>query len=198
MPILQTERLELIPFSLDLIKLLVSDRTAFAARIEAQLLPDWPADYLMRLFRKLAEANNQNPALVDWGGYLATLKAERILVGYPGLKGPPDRSGAVEVGYSIAPAYQRQGLAPEAVGALISWAFCQPKVKRVKAECHEDNYASQRVLEKLGFKLVGKEGRMLRWVLTQSRHAPSATLPYPPALPLPLVLAAFGCWGGGR
>lgn len=168
MPILQTERLELIPFSLDLIKLMVNDRIALAERIAAQLPPDWPPEYLMRLFRKAAEAPTQDPAAVDWGGYLAVLKSGRIVVGYPGLKGAPDKFGTVEIGYSISQSYQRQGLAPEAVGALINWAFCQPQMRRVRAECHEDNYPSQRVLEKLGFELTGQRGTMLVWVISSS------------------------------
>jgi len=139
LPILETERLELVPFTLDLIKLLVTDRDAFATHLKVQLPADWPPDYLMRLYHKAAEAVEQNPATVDWGGYLAILKQGRLVIGYPGLKGPPDWFGSVEVGYSVVPSWQRQGLAPEAVGALIEWVFSQPGVKQVRAECHEDN-----------------------------------------------------------
>lgn len=165
MPTLQTERLELIPFSSDLIKLLVADRAALAEKLAAQLPADWPEPDLDRVFRTDAWIARQDRSGDDWGGYLAILKAGRIVIGYPGFIGAPDSEGAVEIGYSIADSYQGQGFATEAVQALIEWALRQPQVKQVTAGCDSDNYASRRVLEKLGMRIVAQEGESLHWAL---------------------------------
>lgn len=61
----------------------------------------------------------------------------------------------VEVGYSIMPAFQRLGLASEAVAALIDWAFSDPGVQLVTAETLPSLPASIRVLEKNGFQFLG-------------------------------------------
>ena len=69
--------------------------------------------------------------------------------------------GAAEIGYGILEAYRGQGYAAEAVGAAVRWAFEQPGAGRVEAETEPDNKASQRVLEKCGFRpagVVGEEG----------------------------------------
>ncbi len=165
MPKLDTERLELIPFNSDLIKLLVADRAAFAEKLAVQLPADWPDPDHNRVFRTDAWIARQDRSGDDWGGYLAILKAGRIVIGYPGFIGAPDGEGAVEVGYSIAESYQGQGFATEAVRALIEWALRQPQVKQVTAGCDADNYASRRVLEKLGLQIVAQDGASLHWVL---------------------------------
>ncbi len=165
MPKLQTERMELIPFSSDLINLLVADRAAFAEKLAVQLPDEWPGPDLERVFRTDAWLSRQDKSGDDWGGYLAILKAGRIVIGYPGFIGAPDKEGAIEVGYSVADSYQGQGFATEAVRALIEWALRQPNVRQVKAGCDADNYASRRVLEKLGMKLVAQDGDKLQWVL---------------------------------
>ena len=69
----------------------------------------------------------------------------------------------VEIGYGITPSYRRQGYASEAARAMIAWAFSCPDVKRVTAECLEDNTGSIRVLENAGMQRTGQEGDMLRW-----------------------------------
>ena len=72
-----------------------------------------------------------------------------------------DENGVMEIGYGILEEYQGQGYAAEAVDAAVCWAMLQPGVSRVEAETEPDNLASQRVLEKCGFRpsgTIGKEG----------------------------------------
>ncbi|MEA4999266.1 MAG: GNAT family N-acetyltransferase [Candidatus Limiplasma sp.] len=79
------------------------------------------------------------------------------------FKGPPVH-GAVELGYGVLPAYRGCGYAKEMVGALIGWAFAQPKVYFVQAETEAENLASQRVLHHFGFVPDGEgvEGHRYR------------------------------------
>ncbi|WP_331460506.1 GNAT family N-acetyltransferase [Gracilibacillus suaedae] len=51
----------------------------------------------------------------------------------------------------------------EAVKEIIHWAFTSNSVKRITAECENNNVASIRVLEKLGFNRLGSEKNLLKW-----------------------------------
>ncbi len=66
--------------------------------------------------------------------------------------------GAVEIGYGIDESYEGRGYATEAVSAVTAWAAQQEGVKCVEAEAEEDNFASLRVLEKVGFVPNGERG----------------------------------------
>jgi [ribosomal protein S5]-alanine N-acetyltransferase len=44
---------------------------------------------------------------------------------------------------------------PEAIDAVVDWAFTQPWVSRVWAACDVENHSSARVLEKTGFSREG-------------------------------------------
>ncbi len=72
-----------------------------------------------------------------------------------------DTNGVVEIGYGIQNDFQGQGYATEAANAAVAWGLQQPAVTRVEAETEPDNLASQRVLEKCGFRpsgVMGAEG----------------------------------------
>ena len=69
-----------------------------------------------------------------------------------------DSNGLVEIGYGIKKEYEGQGYMTEAVTAMARWASEQIGVNYVEAETDPDNKASQRVLEKTGFRLNGIMG----------------------------------------
>lgn len=55
-----------------------------------------------------------------------------------------------EVSYLIHPTYQRRGIASEAVGRLIRYAFEELDVQKVSARCAVENIGSERVMQKCG------------------------------------------------
>lgn len=65
---------------------------------------------------------------------------------------------STEIGYGILPAFWGNGYATEAVKAVVRWALNQPEIEMVEAETDAENIASQRVLEKVGFKSTGQFG----------------------------------------
>ncbi len=65
------------------------------------------------------------------------------------------RSRRVAIGYIIDPAHQRQGIATEAVSAMLAFCFGELGLHRVQAFIHPDNVASCRLVEKLGFRREG-------------------------------------------
>lgn len=59
--------------------------------------------------------------------------------------------GEVEIGYALAPAHWGQGLATEAMTALVDAIFNLTEAVCIRANSRVGNFASRRVLEKLGF-----------------------------------------------
>jgi RimJ/RimL family protein N-acetyltransferase len=83
-------------------------------------------------------------------------RADNLLVG---LIGSHDRgTGAVEIGYWIGTAFQRQGYASEAARGLVERLAAASPKPRIVAECRPENRASWRVLERLGFRPTGAPG----------------------------------------
>jgi ribosomal-protein-alanine N-acetyltransferase len=77
--------------------------------------------------------------------------ADGVFIGWCGLvKWNPDFRSAT-MGYCLDDAAWGQGLATEAAGAVLQWAFATLDLNRVQAETDTRNTASSRVLEKLGF-----------------------------------------------
>jgi [ribosomal protein S5]-alanine N-acetyltransferase len=59
------------------------------------------------------------------------------------------------LGFLLARSHWGHGYMPEAIGAVVDWAFTQPWVSRISAACDIANHASARALEKAGFVREG-------------------------------------------
>lgn len=92
-----------------------------------------------------------------------------------------DRS---ELGYWLAPALWNRGLMSEAVPAVIRWGFGVLGLHKITVGCFAENVGSRRVIEKAGFRPVGRlENDVwrddqwhahLRYELTAAEHADPA------------------------
>jgi RimJ/RimL family protein N-acetyltransferase len=65
------------------------------------------------------------------------------------------KPGTVEIGYWVIPRARGRGLGSRAVALLARWAVTEAALARVEALVVPDNVASQRVLEKAGFRREG-------------------------------------------
>jgi [ribosomal protein S5]-alanine N-acetyltransferase len=83
-----------------------------------------------------------------WGTHLF-FDDDGALVGFGGFKGEP-RDGEVELGYAVAPARQRRGIATSVVGQLVARARAAG-VRTVTAHTLAEENASTAVLRKGGF-----------------------------------------------
>lgn len=90
------------------------------------------------------------------GNFVAVTRADSRAVGQLGSKGKPNAAGELEIGYGLNPEVWGQGLATEAVGALVTHLHARPDVQTVTAQTTLHNRASERVLEKVGFVRTGK------------------------------------------
>lgn len=107
----------------------------------------------------------EDSSLLGWGVWFVINQEDHTVIGDIGFKGKPNWEKCVEIGYGIVASAQGKGYATEAVQKLIEWAFLDNKVRKIVAECLDDNLSSIRVLDKLKMKRVGSENNMLKWQL---------------------------------
>ena len=63
--------------------------------------------------------------------------------------------GELEIGYALIPAERSKGYCTEAVKIIVDYLFMSKEIVRTQAATNLENKASQRVLEKAGFKKEG-------------------------------------------
>ncbi|MEV6282115.1 GNAT family protein [Kribbella sp. NPDC051770] len=147
--ILATERLVLRRFTEDDAAAL----SAYRSVPEVARYQSWDAPFSLEqaveTVRSYAEGDPDAPG---WFQYAIDL--DGVLIGDIGLH-LADNLQQAELGFTLAPAYQGQGYAAEAVGALLDRLFTEKNLHRVSAECDARNDASARLLERLGFEREG-------------------------------------------
>ncbi len=165
---LSGQRLDLVSCDLDLVEMILNDKAALAAALNATVPVDWPVSpEIQPLFRDRLKSD---PSASGWLGYAAILRSERLVIGDIGFLGPPDQAGSVEIGFSVVPERRGRGYATEMVGILIHRAFMDERVNRITAHTEPDNGASMKVLEKNGFQRAGSsafldQGDKTGWLL---------------------------------
>jgi RimJ/RimL family protein N-acetyltransferase len=80
------------------------------------------------------------------------------------------RDRSLHIGYGVAPTRQGRGVATRAVADLVTWARQDDRILALTAETSVDNPASQTVLSRNGFQVVGdrideEDGPVIAWRL---------------------------------
>jgi len=156
-----TSRLILRPFSWDAVRAIVDGRR----------FDDWTSDYPTEGDAVIAGIlHRAGPGAtgpeVRWGHWQVLERSSGLVIGGIGFLAPPTH-GEVEMGYGMAPSHQGRGYATEAAQAVVELARADGDVTAVVAGTDHDNRASQRVLEKIGFRCVDG-GADLRYILDVS------------------------------
>ena len=173
---IETAHLRLIPCSLAHFEAMLRDEKELAALLEVELAEEWLGFAAAKEAMPPAyERLKSHPSILGWWTYLFVHAADKALIGVGGFKGEADESGAVEIGYSLAPSYRGRGLATEAARGMIEYAFSHPHVTRVDAHTLPERNPSTTVLEKVGMKLVGpvidpEDGEVWRWRLSLGNY----------------------------
>ena len=145
MSMIRTERLTIYPASREQME------TMIASEQEEEL---------KKAYSEMLEGCLRHPDQWDWYAVWMIEQKDGTRVGYLCFKGLRE-DGVAEIGYGILEEYQGRGYATEAVQAACHWAFLHPVVRSLEAETDAGNAASQRVLEKCGFRpngILGEEG----------------------------------------
>ncbi|HRX59241.1 MAG TPA: GNAT family N-acetyltransferase [Eubacteriales bacterium] len=108
--------------------------------------------HLKAAYTQMRDGAKKDPEQAEWyAAWKISLKETGEMVGDLCFKGPPDDLTA-EIGYGVLEAHRHKGYAKEAVDAMTDWAFSQGSAYYVRAITDEGNAASERVLEKSGYK----------------------------------------------
>lgn len=138
--------------------------------------PSWPPLYNdVETRRWVRDRLRADPDHSEWYSWyiVASFDGVAVLAGTCGYKGRPDAEGSVEVGYSVVPELQRRGIASSSLQLLCTRAFALGAAS-VVAHTLPDLVASQRLLERTGFKRVStisdpEEGEVWRYQLLKSK-----------------------------
>ncbi|TGB05037.1 GNAT family N-acetyltransferase [Halobacillus salinus] len=153
---LKTGRLQLIPITVDLAQMLMKNSLAFYYKYQLPWNKNWPHDGLKALLPIYTEKLEEDQGQFGFGPWVMIDLDGEAVIGDIGFKGKPDEEGTVEIGYHVVASERNVGYATEAVAGLCKWAFTQPEVKSVEAQCDKSNIASQKVLINNGFTHTGR------------------------------------------
>jgi ribosomal-protein-alanine N-acetyltransferase len=163
-----TERLLLVPCSLDLTKSLALYRKELEMRSPIKIPHDWPSSQLIGMLPFYIEKLESDQEEYGWGIWMIILYEEKRIVGDVIMRGKPTDEGVVEFSYHLIKDICDDGIAFEAVEAMIEWLIELHGVKSFLTECDIYDEKSIRLLERLGMKCTSKDGNFLYWELHAS------------------------------
>ena len=121
----------------------------------------------------------------------AALQTDGNLIALGSVRRHTELPGVASIGYSVLPAFWGHGFGTELAALLVEFATGTLDTLEVRATTLDDNPASARVLEKLGFTVLevgasevdsrGDERRVTRWFLDRRSREPSGAAELPPS-----------------
>lgn len=160
--ILETERLILIPLSLDQLKKAIENRGGVALELGLNPKVNDLGKNMTRIYNIKIQNIERDPDNILFYTYWdIILKSEKRLIGQIGFKGIPNGLGQIEIGYGIEEGYRNKGYTTEAVIKIMKWVFSQDiiPVKYVTACTDKENIASQKVLLKSGMRITNEDDK---------------------------------------
>ncbi len=150
--VFETERLELVPLTLDQLKLLRDNINVLEEKLnfvyKGEPLVGFILEYLGQQIIKISENEMSYMYHAFW---LLVRKSDRVVVGSAAFKGLPNQNGEIEIGYGLNKEFEHNGYMTEAVSEMCKWGLSQKGVEHIIAETDMDGYSSQHILERNGF-----------------------------------------------
>jgi RimJ/RimL family protein N-acetyltransferase len=168
MPLVQcddivTPRLTLIPITPDALQSEQRGDHRLGELIRCSIPPNWPpVDWEPHVLATLLTQFELYPEQVGWHRYVALPNSNgtRILIGSMGVFWRAESPRECEIGYTILPPHEGQGLATEGTQTLIEYLRSDrhggPRLTSVFAHTFPRLTASIRVMEKCGLTYEGK------------------------------------------
>ncbi|MFI0491895.1 GNAT family N-acetyltransferase [Flavobacterium sp.] len=92
------------------------------------------------------------------GRFAIILKETNEFVGWAGLKYNIEivnnKTNFYDIGYRLDEKFWQKGYASEATSAWLQYGFDTMKIKTIEASVHNDNIASNRILQKIGMQIT--------------------------------------------
>lgn len=163
--LLETERLILVPFTIEICEKILDEDFGFLNEMKLKKGNGWPDDEVLDTLPKIINKLSEVDSPTGFESWMIIKKDSKEIIGDAGFKGFNIEEFNADLGYGIIEIERRKGYAQEAAKALIKWAFSNKKLKEITARCMADNINSMNLLNKLNFKLVKKDNEMIHWVL---------------------------------
>ncbi len=173
MKTVESNRIKLIPLSLEQLKLLAKGRSHLELALgltKSNFEINSEHDFLKMLDDVLIAYTipdvERNPENYQWfTHWLIIKKDQNLCIGGIGVNGLPDENGETILGYFIDQKFENKGFATEAVQLLCRFLFENKNLKALVAETLIDAPASQKVLQKCGFLFHDEVSEGLSWKL---------------------------------
>ena len=162
---LLTERLVLIPFTLQICKNLIINDFTDLENMGIIKGNGWPDSDVMETLPRIVNNLSLVESPTGFESWMIIRRDTSEIIGDAGFKGFNYLEKNADIGYGIIEEERRRGYAEEAVLELIKWAFSSGIVKEITAECLIDNVSSNQLLQKLNFNESKRESGMLYWSL---------------------------------
>ncbi|MFE1764000.1 GNAT family N-acetyltransferase [Streptomyces angustmyceticus] len=137
--------------------LLDDDLVQASAEAGVALTEHFVTDQAKWVWRYRVDQLTSDPGNAGWLTNAVVAEPESAAVGYAGFHGPPDEAGMVEIGYSVAPGYRRQGYARAILAELVHRAVAEARVRTARVAISPDNAASLATISGFGFVEVGEQ-----------------------------------------
>ena len=158
MPDIETERLILRRLRADD----AEDMYEYACDSDVTRYLTWFPHPDMRYTRDYLEYLGTRYRVGDFFDWAITLKENGKMIGTCGFTAFDYSNDCAEMGYVLNPKYRGQGIAPEALHAVMEFGFDNLALNRAEAKFIEGNDASRRVMEMAGMTFEGiRRGGML-------------------------------------
>jgi len=162
---LETERLLLVPFTIDICEDMLYNDYRILEEKGFVKGKNWPDKDMMDTVPKIIQKILIHNHVTGFESWMIIKKDTKEIIGDVGFKGFNVEEENVDIGYGIIREERRNGYAEEACRALIEWAFSQEIVKEITAKSFSDNFKSINLLKKLGFENILIHNGFAYWSL---------------------------------
>lgn len=163
--VLKTERLEITLLTPSQLKLWIEDIPALNKELNCTYKAEPMEGFFLEIVKKqLRKAQTDPTNYLFYSFFFLIRKTDRVVVGSADFKNLPNKNGEVEIGYGLGKMFEHKGYMTEAVKAICEFAVMQSNVFNVIAETEAEGFASQRILERCGFKKY-KQAETIWWRL---------------------------------
>lgn len=162
---LKIRKLRIIPLTVSQLELYCEDRAALERSLELNTTGITEDAHVLAAYREMLGLCREHPDEYLWYTNWVIVDSEKNrIVGSAGFKGPVNSMLEVEIGYGTDEDCRRQGYAMLALKRMTEWALLRRGVCFVTAQVEPENTASRNLLEKCGYKHIGKapEGLLYR------------------------------------
>ncbi|MEB3800743.1 GNAT family N-acetyltransferase [Flavobacterium columnare] len=162
---LVTDRLILIPFTIQICRNLLNDDYSDLEILNLKKGESWPDNDVIETLPKIINNLSKVETPTGYESWMIIKKETLEIIGDLGFKGFNYNEGNIDIGYGIIKEERRKGYAEEAVKEIIKWAFSNKIVREITANCLTENVNSINLLTKFNFTELRTVNGMKYWNL---------------------------------